>query len=145
MRKLQREENALGRPPKPPEERLVTLSVRVPAASLALLNRVAEGERDYLRQRGLPIRGVNQSTAFRDIWELGELEYLLQRVTLWVTRKTNRYSVERAAQILNWRPERLRELLRERGLDVPTEPAPEGAPHEPTTPSERGFDTRFLD
>lgn len=133
----------MGRPPKQPEDRLVTLSVRVPAKSLALLERVVEGEAQFLRQRHLPTRGVNQSTAFRTIWELGELEYFLQRATLWVTRRNNRYTVEQAAGILGWKVEALRDALRDRGVDVgEPEPAPPAPPVPPTDPPK--MDPRFL-
>jgi len=131
----------MGRPRKPEEERLVTLSVRVPRASLDLLNRIVEGEEQFLRQRHLPVKGVNRSTAFRTVWELGELEYVLQRVTLWVTRKTNRYTVEQAAGILGWRPDALRDLLAERGVEVP-EPAPPAAKG---AVGGAALDPRFLD
>lgn len=131
----------MGRPPKAPEDRLVTLSVRVPKASLDLLNRIVEGEVQYLRQRHLPTHGVNRSTAFRTIWDLGQMEYVLQRVTLWVTRKTNRYTVEQAAAVLGWKAEVLRDLLRERGLELDEST---GAA-EPRRPSPTGFDTRFLE
>jgi hypothetical protein len=130
----------MGRPPKPPEERLVTLSVRVPKASLQLLDRIVDGEVQYLRQRHLPTRGVSRSTAFRTVWELGELEYVLQRVTLWVTRKTNRYTVEQAAELLGWRPDVLRGLLLERGVDAEGSPPPSAE-----APKASGLDTRFLD
>ena len=130
----------MGRPPKPEEERLVTLSVRVPRASVELLNRIVEGEVQFLRQRHLPVKGVNRSTAFRTVWELGEVEYVLQRVTIWVTRKTNRYTLEQAAAILGWRPEALRDMLAERGVDIATTTPPPGkAPPAPT------LDPRFLD
>lgn len=108
----------MGRPPKDPEERLVTLSVRVPATSLQLLDRIIEGERQYLKSRRLPARGVTRSHAFRTIWELGETEYSLQRATLWVTRRTNRYSVAQAAELLGWDPEALAALLDERGIRI---------------------------
>lgn len=116
----------MGRPPKPPEERLVTLSVRVPRSSLVLLERVVDGELQYLRQRRLPTRGVHKSAAFRTVWELGELEYMLQRVTLWLTRRTHRYTVEQAAEILGWNADMLRTMLQERGINVP--PAEPGSP-----------------
>ncbi len=128
----------MGRPSKPPEDKLVTLSVRIPHTSLVLLDRIIEGEREYLRKRHLPTHGVNRSTAFRAIWELGELEYVLQRATLWVTRRTNRYTVARAADMLGWDADTLRQLLEERGIDVPDEeppaPGPTGAPDEPGSP-----------
>lgn len=123
---------ALARPSKPAEERLVTLSVRLSRASLDLLGRVVEGEASYLGRRGLPTRGIHRSTAFRTIWELGELEYLLQRATLWVTRRTNRYSIDQAAQLLGWDVGELRRLLRERGLVVP-EPGPGAGREAPGT------------
>lgn len=128
----------MGRPPKDPSERLVTLSVRVPATSLALLERVVEGEQQFLRQRHLPTRGVNRSNAFRTIWELGELEYVLQRATLWVTRRHHRYTVEQAAELLGWKADALRDALQERGVDVgpPVPQAPAPAPR---------LDPSFLD
>jgi len=128
----------MARPPKPPAERLVTLSVRVPQTSLDLLDRIVDGERRFLQQRDLPSRGVNRSAAFRTIWELGEIEYVLQRVTLWVTRKTNRYTVDQAAQILGWKPDVLADLLRERGIEPET-----GDDATPTTGPK--LDPRFLD
>lgn len=109
----------MGRPPKPPEERLVTLSVRVPRASVELLSRIVEGEAAFLRKRGLPEKSVHKSSAFRAIWELGEEEYLLQRATLWVTRRNNRYTVEQAAQLLGWDVDTLRKILRKRGVELP--------------------------
>jgi hypothetical protein len=126
-----------GRPPKPDDEKLVLLSVRVPAKSLQLLDRIVEGERAYLRQRHLPTHGVNRSAAFRSIWELGEVEYFLQRAILWVTRKVNRYTVEQAAEVLGWEVETVRELLRERGVDVG--PAPPKEPPPPPPPLDPGF------
>lgn len=119
-----REENRLVRPSKPLEERLVTLSVRVPQKSLVLLDRILEGEIQYLRTRRLPTRGVNRSAAFRTIWELGELEYVLQRATLWVTRRVNRYTLEQSAEQLGWDTEALRRMLQERGIIVPPTPNP---------------------
>lgn len=131
----------MGRPPKPPEERLVTLSVRVPAASIELLERIVDSEVQFLQNRHLPTRGVNRSAAFRTIWELGELEYVLQRVTLWLTRKTNRYTAEQAATILGWKTDALRDLLHERGVD-----ADAGSAQGESGRSERGrTDTSFLD
>jgi hypothetical protein len=111
----------------------VTISVRVPRSSLELLERVVDGEHEYLRQRRLPTRSVTKSAAFRTIWELGEVEYFLQRATLWVTRKTNRYTLDRAAELLRWNPEALRELLEERGVEVARddEDAPPGADEPP--------------
>lgn len=132
----------LGRPPKPPEERLVTLSVRIPRTSLDLIEKVVAGELEFLKKRRLPTRGVHKSGAFRTIWELGETEYFLQRATLWVTRKTNRYTVAQAAEQLGWDPQTLRRLLIERGVEA-GEPAPSG-PGKDQPPPSPPLDPRFL-
>lgn len=83
------------------------------------MSRVIEGEVQYLKTRRLPTQGVNKSAAFRTIWELGELEFVLQRASLWVTRRVNRYTPEQAAELLGFEPQALRQLLAERGITIP--------------------------
>lgn len=132
----------MARPRKPPEEKLVTLSVRVPRSSVDMLERVVEGERSYLEKRQLPSRGVTRSEAFRTIWDLGQTEYLLQRATLWVTRKHHRYSVDTAAHLLGWDADALRHALAERGVKLAgDEPATRAAPAPAPAPD---IDRRFL-
>lgn len=91
-----------------------------------MLDRIVDGERAYLLRRKMPLTGVTKSAAFRTIWDLGEQEYLLQRATLWVTRKLNRYTVEQAADLLGWDTQALRRALAERGVE-PDPPASTGS------------------